>query len=98
MLDVLPPLGAETAADIIGDHAHAALRNLEHVLGQHIAYAMGILAVGVERVALLAWVVVPERPTRLHELGMHARDDVTAPQDMIGCGEGGVGLGLLTEL
>ncbi len=83
MFDILPALGAEAAADILGDHPHLALGDLEDVLRQHVAHAMGILHVGIKRDAILALVVDAERAARLHVLGMHARDDV-APLNHLG--------------
>ena len=57
MLDILPALGAEATADVARDHPHLALGHLEDVLRQHVAHAMGILHVGVERHAVLAGIV-----------------------------------------
>ena len=78
MLDILPALGAEAAAHILGDHAHLALGHFEHVLRQHVAHAVGVLYVGVERHAVLARIVGAERAARLHVLRMHPRDHVAA--------------------
>ena len=72
VLDVLPALGAEAAADILRDHPHLALGHLEHALRQHVAHAMGVLHVGIEDHAILALVVGAERAARLHVLGVHA--------------------------
>ncbi len=95
MLDILPPLGAKAAADIVADDPDFALRHLEDHGGQHVADAVGIVDVGIERVAVLAGIVSSDRAARLHVLGLHPADHVAAPDDMSGAGEGSVGLGLV---
>src|SRR5215475_4067079 len=47
-------------------NSHLALGDLEHVLRQHVAHAMGILHVGIEGHAILARIVGAERAARLH--------------------------------
>ena len=54
VLGVLPALGAEAAADVARDHPDAVLGDLEDIGGERVPHPMGILHVGVERVALLA--------------------------------------------
>ena len=101
MLGILPALGAEGAADVAHDHADGVLRHLEDVGGQRVAHAVGILHVGVERVAPLAGIPRAERAARLHVLRVDARDDV-APLDHArrrseGC-LGGDGVACLVEV
>ena len=98
MLDILPALGPEAAADVTCDHPHLALGYLEDVLRQHVAHAMGILHVGVERHAVLALVIDAKRAARLHVLGMHARDDVAALDDLGGALDRLFGRGLVPAL
>src|SRR6185437_5830981 len=66
MLDILPALGAEAAADIAGDDANPGVGNLEHRAGEHVAHAMGVLHIGIKREALLVRIVETERAARLH--------------------------------
>ena len=80
VLDVLPALGPEAAANVARDHPHLALGHLEDVLRQHVAHPVGVLNVGIERHAVLAGIVDAERTARLHVLGVHARD-LIAPLD-----------------
>ena len=87
MLGVLPALGAEGAADVARDHADLVLGDLEDVGGERVAHAVRVLHVGVERVAVLARVVGPERAARLHVLRVHARDHVAALDDAGGLRE-----------
>ena len=98
VLDILPALGAEAAADVLGDHPHLALGHLEDVLRQHVAHAMGILDVGIEGQAILALVVDAERAARLHVLGMHAGDHVAPLDDLGGALDRLVGGGLVAAL
>ena len=80
MLDILPALGAEAAADVVAHHAHAALRHLEHHVGQHVAHAVRVVHVGVQRVAIFRRIESADRAARLHVLRMDARDHI-APLD-----------------
>ena len=98
MLDILPALGAEAAADVARDHPHLALGHLEDVLRQHVAHAMGILHVGIEGHAILARIVGAERAARLHVLGVHPRDHVAPLDDPGGALDRLVGGGLVAAL
>ena len=91
VLDILPALGAEAAADVVAHHAHLALRHLEHHVGEHVAHAVRIVHVGVQRVAILRRIVDADRAARLHVLRVHAGDDVAALDDMRRPGEGRLG-------
>jgi hypothetical protein len=91
MLDILPALSPEAAADIAGDDADAGLRNFEHIPRQHVAHAMRILHIGMQREALVVRVVSSERAARLHVLRMDAGDDVFALDDMRRRGESRIG-------
>src|ERR1051325_1381601 len=53
VLGILPALGAEAAADIAGNDADMALRDLEDAGRQRLPYPVRILHIGIERVALL---------------------------------------------
>ncbi len=78
MLGILPALGAETAADVAGDDPHRLLWNAEDLLGQELTDPVGVLDIGVEGVAVLAFVVSADRATRFHILGEDAADDEAA--------------------
>ena len=91
MIDILPALGAEAAADIVAHHAHLALRHLEHHVGEHVAHAVRIVHVGVQRVAVFHRVVGANRAAWFHVLRMHARDHVAPSDDVRGLGEGRLG-------
>ena len=98
MLDILPALGAEAAADVARDHPHLALGHLEDVLRQHVAHAVGILHVGIEGHAILARIVGAERAARLHVLGVHPRDHIAPLDDPGGALDRLVGGGLVAAL
>ena len=87
VLDILPALGAEAAADVAAHHAHLALRHLEHHVGEHVAHAVRIVHVGVQRVAVFRRIVGADRAARLHVLRMDARDHIAPFDDMGGLGE-----------
>ena len=87
VIDILPALGAEPAAHVAAHHAHLALRHLEHHVGEHVAHAVRIVHVGVQRVAVLRRIVDADRAARLHVLRVHAGDHVAAFDDMGGAGE-----------
>jgi hypothetical protein len=65
------------------------------MFAQHVADAVRVVDVGIERVAVLAGIVGADGTTRLHVLGMHPADHITPPDDVMGAGEGGLGLGLV---
>ena len=91
VFDVLPALGAEAAADIVAHHAYLALRHLEHHVGEHVAHAVRVVDVGVQRVAVLRRVEDADGAARFHVLRVHAGDDIAALHDVRGAGEGGFG-------
>src|SRR6185437_11030455 len=64
------------AADIVSHHPHFTFRHLEDLVGQHVADAVRIIAVGVQRVAVLAGVVCTDQHARLHVLCVDSGDDV----------------------
>src|SRR5207302_10588353 len=80
MLSVLPALGAEPAADIAGDDADPALRDLEDAGGQRLPDPAPALHIGAERVAVLARIPHANRAARLHEMRVDAADHI-APLD-----------------
>ena len=92
VLGVGEVLGAEAAADIRGDEAHAAR---EHAQGacRQVAVGVDVLAGDVQRVAIAGRVVAADAAARLHRVG----DDavvVEPPRDRVrGGGEGGLGRG-----
>ena len=96
VVDILPALDAEPAADILHQHAHLALGYPEDVVGEHVAHAVRVVHVGVERVAILARVIGPDRAARLHVLRVHAGDDVATPHDIGRGSEGRVGCRAVT--
>ena len=91
VVDILPALGAEPAADVAAHHAHLALRHLEHHVGEHVAHAVRIVHVGIQRVAVFRRFIEADRAARLHVLCVHAGDDVAAFHNMGGAGEGRLG-------
>ena len=91
VLHVGPALRAEAAADVAGDDADRGLGDAEDVDREHVAHPVRVLEVGIERVAILARVVIAERPARFDELRVHAGDDVAPPYDMRRAREGGIG-------
>ena len=74
VFDILPALGTEAAAHVVAHHAHAALRHLEHHVGEHVAHAVRVVHVGVQRVAIFRRIEGADRAARLHVLRMDARD------------------------
>src|SRR5215471_15959556 len=98
MLGILPALGPEPTADIAGDDANMALRNLEDARRQRLAHAMRVLYVGVEREALLARVPDADRAARLHEMRVDTADHITPLDDIRGVGEGSVSRSLVAGL
>ena len=72
VLDILPALGAEAAADIAGHDPDLALGHAKHGISQHLADAMRILAVRIERVMVLGRVIDAERAAWLHILRVDA--------------------------
>ena len=95
MLHVLPALGPEAAAHIARNDADLVLGDLEDIAGEGVPHAVGILHVGVERVAVLAGVVHAQRAARLQILRVHAGDDVAPADDVRRPRDGGVGGGLV---
>ena len=87
VLDILPALRAEAAAHVAAHHADLALRHLEHHVGEHVAHAVRIVHVGVERVAVFRRIIGADRAARLHVLRVDARDHVAPFDDMRGLGE-----------
>src|SRR5262249_17157086 len=57
--------GAEIAADVAGDHAHALGRHAEHV-GELMLLAHHAAAAGVERVAAARRIIMADGGARLH--------------------------------
>src|SRR5579875_373119 len=97
MLRVLPAFGAESAADVAGDHPNAMFRDAEYAR-QHAAHAMRILHVGIKRESALVRFEDADRAARLHELGMDARDHI-APLDAMGrCRESDIDRGTASDL
>ncbi len=87
MIDVLPALGAEPAAHVAAHHPHLALRHLEHHVGEHVTYAVRIVHVGIQRVAVLCRFVQTDRAARFHVLRVHAGDHVAALHNVRGARE-----------
>src|SRR5207245_11627585 len=81
VLGILPALGAEGAAHVADDHADRVLGHAEDAGGQRVAHAVGILHVGVERVAALARIPGAQRAARLQVLRVHARAHAAAADD-----------------
>ncbi len=88
-------LHAEAAADVAGDDADAAFRDLQHRMGQLGAEIMGALQGRVDGVAILDGVVFADRAARLHGGAGDAVDDEIGAHHAMGAGEGGIGLGLV---
>ena len=93
VLGVLPTLGAETAADVVGDHADAVLGDLEDVLGQRVAHAVRVLHVGPDRVAAVAFIVAADHAARLHVVRVDPADHVAAFDHPRGFRECGIRVG-----
>ena len=98
VIDILPALGAEAAADIVDHDAHLALRHLEHVGREHVTHPMRIIHIGIERVTVLKLIEHPQRPSGFHILGMHPRNDMTPADDMFRLRERRVGRRLVAAL
>ena len=98
MLGILPALGAEPAADIAGNDADPAFRDLEDAGRERLAHPVRVLHVGVERKALLARVPHPDRAARFHEMGVDPADHVAALDDVRRRGKGGLGRGPVSGL
>ena len=77
-------------ADVADDHADLMLRHSQDTGGERGAYAVRVLHVGVQGVALLAGVPRPEGAARFHILRVDAGDDVASAHHARGAGEGGV--------
>ena len=98
-LGVEPAAHAEAAADLAGDHAHVALRDLEGV-GEQGARAVRSLDAGVQRVAPAPPVVLADGGAGLERRGGHPGDDEVDARDVGGAREGlghGVALAGLRE-
>ena len=91
VIDVLPTLGAEAAANVTDHDADFAFGHLEDHVGEHVADAVRIVHVGVEGVTILALVVGADGASWFHVLRLDAGDHVTAANDVGGFGEGGFG-------
>ena len=97
VLGVGPALAAERAAHVARHHADAVLGDAEDFPGQHLADAVGVLRVALQRVAVLARVVAAQRAARFHVLGVHPRDRVGAFHHMRGRGERRIGRGAVAR-
>ena len=98
VLRVLPALGPEGAAHVARDHADLVLGDLEDIGGERVPHPVGVLHVGVERVAILAGIVDAERAPRLHVLRVDATDEVAPSDHAGGGGDGGIGGRLIARL
>ena len=81
-------LHAETAADIAGDDADAAFRDMQDLVGEGVAHAVHMLGAGVERPAAGAGIILGEAAARLHRDGGDAVVGERQPRDMGGPREG----------
>ena len=88
-------LHAERAADVAGDDAHLVLRHLEHELAQLLAEGEVALQRGVDGVVIVVLAIDADRAARLHARRGDAVDHEVMLDDLVGLGEGGVGLGLV---
>ncbi len=98
VIDILPALGAKAAADIVDHDAHLAFRHLEHIGGQHVTHPVRIIHIRVQRIAILELIEHAQRAARLHELGMHPRDDMAPPDNVFRFRERRVGGGFIAAL
>src|SRR5712672_6747 len=98
MLGILPPLGAEPAADIARDDPDLAFRDFENTSGERLAHPMRVLHIGVERETVLAGVPHADRTARLHEMGIDPADHIAALDDASRLGESRLGRGLVAGL
>src|SRR5712671_5389683 len=87
MLGILPPLGAEPAADIARDDPDLAFRDFENTSGERLTHPVRVLHIGVEGKAVLARVPHADRTARLHEMRIDPADDVAALDDVRRLGE-----------
>ena len=66
LLGMEAALHAEAAADIAGDDADAALRHVQYLVREGVAYAVHMLCAGIEGVAAGALIVLGDTAARLH--------------------------------
>ncbi len=85
-------LGAEAAADVIGDDAHRFRPHVENLGGDRIAHAVHALAADIEQKALRTRIVFADSAACLHIVGDDAIVDDLEGDDMGGLGEDGGGL------
>ena len=84
-------LGAEAAADVLGDHAKESPRNLQNFVGDDVPDAVDALAPDVEGEAAGLRIVLPDRGAGLHVVGDDARIDnfdSDRPRRLRECGVG----------
>jgi hypothetical protein len=89
-------LHSKAAADVAGDHADPALRDLEN-RGKLRSKRMRALKGRVDGIAVLAPIVVAETAARLHAGSGHAIDDEAMLDHMVGLGDCGLSRGLVAE-
>ena len=83
-------LHAKAAADIAGDDADAAFRDMQDVMRQGLADAVHVLRAGVERVAASARIVIGDAAARLHRDRGEAVVVERQPRDVMRSGKGRV--------
>ena len=88
-------LHPERAADVAGHDAHLVLGDFEHELAELFAEGEVALQRGVDGVVIVIGTIDADGAARLHAGGGHAVDHEAMLDDLVGLGEGGIGLGLV---
>ena len=89
--------GAETAADVGGDHAYFVLRQAKHEGRHQQALDVRVLVGYVERVIVGGPAVGADRGARLHGVGYQAVVDQIQLGHVRGTGKGGIDLGFVAD-